>query len=73
MSSNPDPTKQVNKVVFLFFFLIPCTHPSLFFNNSLIDHAATQKHLGLTLDQKLTFQCYINEIIAKAMKGIGLL
>ena len=33
----------------------PGTHPSLFFNNSLIEQAITQKYLGLMLDQKLTF------------------
>ena len=52
---------------------IPATHLSLFFNNSLIEQATTQKHLGLTLDQKLTFQYQVNRKIKKTIKGIGLI
>ena len=51
----------------------PDTHPSLFFNNSLIEKATTQKHFGLTLDQKLTFQHHVNGKTKKTMKRIGLL
>ena len=66
---------QLNKRKRLFLpkNIIPCTHFSLFFNNSLIQQAATQKHLSLKLDQKLTFQYHVNEKIKKSMKGIGLL
>ena len=39
----------------------PCFYPSLFFSNSLIDPAASQKHLGLIVDQKLTFQHHVNK------------
>ena len=49
------------------------TRPSLFFNNSLIEQDTTQKHLGSTLNHKLTFQYNVNEKIKKVMKGIGLL
>ena len=48
------------------------THPSLFYNNSLIEQDTTQKDFGLTLDYKLAFQYHVNEK-KKAMKGIGLL
>ena len=48
------------------------THPSLFFNNSLVEQATAQKHPGLTLDHKLTFQYYVNEK-KKKIKGIGFL
>ena len=54
MSFNPDPTKQAKEVI-LSKKIVPCTHPSLFFNNSLIEQATTQKHLDLTLEQKLAF------------------
>ena len=47
------------------------THPSLFFNNSLNEQDTTQKHLGLTLYHKLTFQYHVNEKVKKTMKGIG--
>ena len=65
----------LNKRKRLFFSkkIISGTHPSLFFSNSLIEQDPTQKHLGLTLDHKLTFQYYVNEKIKKGMKGIGLL
>ena len=72
MLFNLDLTKQAKEVVF-FKKTFSFTHPSSFFNNSLIEQATTQKHLGLTLDQKLTFQYHVNEKIKKAMKGIGLL
>ena len=49
------------------------THPSIFFSNSLIEQDTIPKHLGLTLDHKLTFQYHVNKKIEKAMKGIGLL
>ena len=39
----------------------PCFYPSLFFSNSLIDPAPSQKHLGLIVDQKLTFQHHVNK------------
>ena len=52
MFFNPNPIKQAKEVVFS-KKIIRCIHSSLFFNNSLIEQATTQKHLGLTLDQKL--------------------
>ena len=71
MSFNPDATKQAREVIFSKNIL--GTHPSLFSNNSLIEQDTTQKHLGLTLDHKLTLQYHVNKKIKKSMKGIGLL
>ena len=45
--------------------IIPCIHPSLFFNNLISGQVTTQKHLVLTLDQKLKFQYHVNENIKK--------
>ena len=45
MLFNSDPTKKTKEFV---FSVIPCTHPSLCFINSLIEQDTTQKHLGLT-------------------------
>ena len=76
-SFNPDPTKQARKVIFS-KKIIPGTHSSLFLNNtlflnnSLTEQATTQKHLGLMLDQKLTFLKHTNGKI-KNMKEIRLL
>ena len=63
----------LNKQKRLFFQkkIIPGTHPSLFFNNLLIEQDTTQKHLSLTLDHKLTFQCHVKKkIFKKAWKGL---
>ena len=49
MSFNPYPTKQAEEVIFS-KKIIPGTHPSLFFNKSLIEQDTTKKHLDLTLD-----------------------
>ena len=55
MSFNPNPTKQAKEVIFS-KKLIPGIQPSLSLINSLIEQTTTQKHLGLTLNHKLTFQ-----------------
>ena len=72
ISFNPDPTKQVKKVMFS-KKIIPGAHPTLFFKNSLIEQDTTQKRLGLMLGHKLTFQYHVNKKIKKTMKQIGLL
>ena len=64
MLFSPNPNKQAKEIVFS-KKLIPCNHPSLFFNNSVIEHTTTQKHLGLPLDQKLTFQNHVSKKFLK--------
>ena len=49
------------------------THPSLFFNNSEIKLSSNQKHVGLTLDNKLSFNEHINDKIHQANESVGLL
>ena len=73
MSFNPDLTKQAKEVMFSKKKKFRVFILSYLLNNSLIEQDTTQKHLGLTLDHKLTFQYHANEKIKKAMKGIGLL
>ena len=48
-------------------------HPSLFFNESVVPTVFEQKHLGLTLDSKLSFESHVNEKIIKAKKDIGII
>ena len=43
------------------------------FNEAPVAHTACQKHLGMHLDEKLNFNIHVNEKIAKANKGIGLI
>ena len=44
-----------------------------FFNNITVSKAPSHKHLGLTLDSKLSFSYHINEKIRKTKRLIGIL
>ena len=72
MSFNPDRTKQAQEIIFS-RKNNAIAHPPLFFNNSEIKLSSNQKHLGLTLDSKLSFNEHINDKINQANKGVGLL
>ena len=72
MSFNPDPNKQATEVIFS-RKRKTTNHPSLYFNGSPVASAPFHKHLGLILDEKLTFGCHLSEKISKANKGIGLI
>ena len=72
MAFNPDPNKQATEVVFS-HKKKPANHPPLYFNDSIVLSSSIQKHLGLVLDEKLTFDHHLNEKIAKANKGISLI
>ena len=47
------------------------THPSLFFNNSEIMFSSDQKHLGITLDSKLSFMGHIDNNIHQAKVSVN--
>ena len=72
MPFNLDGTKQAQEIIFS-RKKNATTHPPLFFNNSEIKLSSNQKHLGLTLDSKLSFNEHINDKIHQANKGVGLL
>ena len=55
MSFNLDPSKQAQEVIFNRKSK-RSTHPSLVFNNNNAYKTISQKHLGVTLDFKLTPQ-----------------
>ena len=57
MSFNPDPTKPAQKVIFSRKLTV--LHPSIAFNNNPLSLCPPQKHLGLILDSKLTFNEHI--------------
>ena len=46
-------------------------HPSLRFSNSNISQVSSQKHLGLTLDNRLTFDEYLKMFQIKYVKPWG--
>ena len=71
MYFNPDKNKQA-KVIFS-RKLTKVLHPNLSFNDQPIEKSVAHKHLGLTLDEKLSFTNCINDKINKTFKGFGLL
>ena len=70
MLFNPDQTKPIKEVIFS-KKNNKTNHPDLFFNNVQIDKCLYEKHLGLILDEKLSFKQHIDEKIEKAMKIVG--
>ena len=72
MSFNPDPSKQTQKVIFS-WNINKVYHPPLLFNNSTVQQISSQKHLGICLDEELTFKYHGNEKIRKANRGIGVI
>ena len=72
MSFNPDPTKPAEEIIFS-HKKKPLHHPPIFFNNVEVKRVSEHKHLGLILDSKLTFGSHINEKLAKARKGVGVI
>ena len=72
MSFNPDKNKQAQEVIFS-RKLRKVFHPNLSFNDQPIERSVAHKHLGLTLDEKLSFTNCINDKINKTLKDVGLL
>ena len=60
MSFNPDRTKEAEEIIFS-RKKNATTHQPLFFNNSEIKLSWNHKHLGLTVDSKLSFNEHIND------------
>ena len=72
MSFYPDRNKQAQEVIFS-RKLTRVFHPNLAFNDQPIERSVARKHLGLTINQKLSFTNCINDKINKTLKGVGLL
>ena len=72
MSFNPESIKQAIEVLFS-QKRTNCHHSPIHFNNSVVTRKDCHKHLGLTLDSKLTFTDHINEKLNLAKKFIGVL
>ena len=49
------------------------THPPLVFNNANVSQRKSQKHLGIILDSKLTFEDHYKTVLSKTNRTIGLL
>ena len=72
MSFNPDPRKQAQEVIFSRKSK-RSTHPPLVFSNNNVCQIFSQKHLGVILGFKLTFEEHLNNVLAKVNKAVGLL
>ena len=70
MSFNPDPQKQA---VELIFSTRKANHPIILFNNLPMMQVVEHKHLGIVLEQKLSFSTHIKSAISKTRKGIGMM
>ena len=71
-SFNADATKPAQEVIFN-RKLKTVPHPSITFNNNPLSLCPGQKHLGLVLYSKLTFNEHIKHILSKVNQSIGLL
>ena len=71
MSFNPDISKQAHEVVFL-RKNFKISHPSLTFNNIPVAQVCSQKHLGISLDNKLNFDEHLRNIQSEVNRIIGI-
>ena len=69
MTFNPDLSKQAQELIFS-RKTVKIIHPSITFNTVPVARTTSQKHLGLYLDEKLSFHDHIN---AKIDKGIRII
>ena len=72
MSFNPDPSKQAQEVIFSRKTKKEY-HPPLAFNNNNVSETNSKKHLGVVLDNRLSFEDHLKMILNKVNKTIGLL
>ena len=72
MKFNPSIQKQAIEVIFSSKYKKP-NHPPLTFNVIPVARKSSTKHLGVVLDERLTFREYVKEAIEKAKKGLALM
>ena len=72
MSFNTDSSKQVQEIIFS-RKTKKISHPSLRFNSSIVSQTPYQKHLGVFLDTRSTFEEHLKVVTTKINKTIGLL
>ena len=72
MSFNPDINKQAREVYFS-QRREKSLPPPIIFNNNNVLTSPCQKHLGLVLDSKLSFNEHVNQKINKCNRIIGLM
>ena len=71
-SFNPDPNKQAQEIIFTRKSK-NMRHIPLIFNKSKVFQSTTQKHSGLIVDNRLSFEEYLTTMGAKVSRTIALL
>ena len=72
MVFNPDISKQALEIIFS-MKRVPSVLPPLVFNDLPVKLVEYTKHIGMTLDNRLNFKKHLEEKIAKANQGLGIL
>ena len=72
MSFNPDINKQGQEVIFS-GKLKKTPHPPLMFNSNQVNKTSSQKHLGIILDESLSFEEHLKTISVRTNKTLYLL
>ena len=72
MSFNPDPKKQAQEVIFSRKSKA-ISHPPVVFNNNNVIQTTSQKHHGIILDTRLSFEKHLETVLCKINKTIGLI
>ena len=70
MHFNPYPRKPAKEVLFSRKTKVQ-NHPTIILNNIQVERASYEKHLGLTLDEKLNFKQHLDS--SKINKGIAVI
>ena len=72
MVFNPDISKQALEIIFS-MKRVPSVLPPLVFNDLPVKLVEYTKHIGMTLDNRLNFKKHLEEKIAKANQGLGIM
>ena len=72
MSFDTNPSKQAQDIIFS-IKKMKSSHPSVYFNNILVNSTSVHKQLGLLLDEKLSYEHHLKFVLNKIKKTIGLL
>ena len=72
MNFNPDSSRQAQEVIFSRKSK-KISHPPLFFSNIQVPQSSSHKHLGIALDEYLTFCKHLKMLTSKINRTIGLL
>ena len=72
MRFNPDSSKQAQEIKFS-RKKMKSSHPSVYFNDIPVNSTSAHKHLGMLLDDKVSYEHHLKFVLNKIKKTIGLL